>query len=122
MQRTFHTYVPVGIPRARRLRRDATVPERLLWARLRRRALGVRFLRQHPIGPFIVDFYTPDARLAIEVDGRSHDGREAYDAARQAYLEARGVRVLRLTNDDVLRDPERSARRIYDALSPQPPP
>lgn len=104
-------------PYARQLRRDATFPERLLWSRLRRKQLGVRMLRQQPIAAYIVDFYCPDVGLIIEVDGRSHFGREAEDAARQRTLEALGYAVLRVTNDDVLADLDRVVDRIRTALA-----
>lgn len=104
-------------PYARRLRRDATFPERLLWSRLRRKQLGVRMLRQQPIAAFIVDFYCPDAGLIVEVDGRSHLGREAEDAARQRTLEALGYTVLRITNDEVLADLDGVVERIRATLT-----
>lgn len=90
---------------ARALRRDSTGPERALWAALRRRQLaGLRFRRQVPIDCYVVDFLCVEQRLVIEVDGRSHDGRANYDRRRQMRIEALGYRVLRLDNDDVLRD------------------
>jgi len=116
MDRRFAPYARHLTPVARRLRRDATVPERLLWARLRRRALGVRFLRQRPVGPYVVDFLAPEARLVVEVDGRSHDGRAVADAARQRALEALGLTVLRVSNDAVLRDPAAVADQIRAVL------
>jgi very-short-patch-repair endonuclease len=64
----------------------------------------LRVRRQHPIGPYVVDFCVPSARLVVEVDGRSHDGRGAYDARRQRHLEEAGWQVLRVSNDDVLTD------------------
>ena len=106
------------VPVARRLRRYATFPERLLWSRLRRQALGVPVRRQTPIGPFVVDFYVPAARLVVEVDGRSHAGRLADDARRDAALRAMGLRVLRVTNDEVLADVDAVASRIRAALAP----
>ncbi len=104
-------------PYARRLRRDATGPERLLWSRLRGRALGVAFRRQSPIGPYVVDFFAPLARLVVEVDGRSHAGRAAADAARRTVLESLGLRVVRVTNDDVLYRLDATVRFIADALA-----
>ena len=106
---------------ARRLRRDATVPERLLWSRLRRRQLGVRFLRQRPIGSYVVDFYCPERRLVVEVDGRSHDGQGPEDAVRQKALENKGLTVLRETNDDVIRDLDGVIRRLRAWLDEEPP-
>ncbi|WP_424519224.1 endonuclease domain-containing protein [Rubrivirga sp.] len=106
MSRGFQPYERRLVPLARGLRRRMTIPERRLWARLRRRALGIRFLRQRPVGSYIVDFLAPDARLVLEVDGRSHDGRGLEDETRQSTLEALGLTVLRVTNDDVLQNLE----------------
>src|SRR5580700_9423131 len=93
---------------AREMRREAQPSERLLWAQLRGRRLGVRFRRQHPFAiGFIVDFYAPSARLVVEVDGAVHDvpGARARDSARQATIEAAyGVRFLRLDAKLVERD------------------
>src|ERR1700704_6604658 len=93
--------------RARKLRRELSLPEVLLWDCLRKHGVaGLRFRRQHPIGPYILDFYCPSARLAIEVDGFAHDTvAEAHrDARRQEWLAQRGVRVLHLRASDVLKD------------------
>jgi len=93
---------------ARRLRRTATIPERMLWNLLRGgRLSGLKFRRQQPIGPYIVDFFCHEVALVVEVDGRSHDDRGKEDAQRQAFLrEQQRLHVLRVTNDDVLKDPE----------------
>ena len=80
---------------ARRLRRDATDVERLLWRALRECGAGHRFRRQHPVGAYIVDFAYPAGKLAIELDGSQHLAREAADAARTAELARRGYRVIR---------------------------
>src|SRR5438067_5602209 len=92
---------------ARHLRRIMTVPEVRRWSVLRRSELeGLRFRRQHPIGPYILDFYCPSARLAIEIDGFAHDtvAEANRDARRQEWLAQRDVRVLRLRASDVLKD------------------
>jgi len=99
-------------PLAKRLRREATFPERLLWSRLRANRLGRRFYRQRPIGTYVADFCAPQARLVVEVDGRSHDGRLAADLSRETALRAAGYEVLRFTNDEVLRDVDEVADRI----------
>lgn len=81
-----------------------TLPKVVLWSRLRRGGLqGFRFRRQHPIGPYVLDFYCSQARLALEVDGAAHDvaDRAAADAVRTAWLAAQGVEVLRLPARDV---------------------
>ncbi len=91
--------------RARTLRREMTLPEVVLWQALRgRRLKGLRFRRQHPVGQYILDFYCPSARLAVEVDGMAHDFVEqaVHDARRDAWLSERGVRVLRFQARDVL--------------------
>ncbi|MEM9186433.1 MAG: DUF559 domain-containing protein, partial [Planctomycetota bacterium] len=88
---------------AQQLRRDATSPEHLLWSILRAKQIGgFKFRRQVPIDSYVVDFYCPRAQLVVEVDGESHEGKEAYDAARQHRLEELGLRVFRCNNDDVL--------------------
>lgn len=112
----FDTYEPRVVSTARRLRRNATVPERLLWSRLRRQHLGDRFLRQHPVGSYVVDFCCPDANLIVEVDGRSHDGCGDADWERQAALKARGFCVVRVTNDEVLRDLGAVVSQIAEVL------
>jgi very-short-patch-repair endonuclease len=90
---------------ARRLRRDMTVPERLLWGQLRGgRLCGLKFRRQHPFGPYVLDFFCLPQNLAVELDGETHAGRAKHDQRRTEYLQTNGVRVLRVQNDDVIRD------------------
>ena len=87
---------------ARQLRRDMTPEERMLWGRQRdRRLRGHHFRRQHVIRGFVVDFYCDAARLAVEVDGGIHADQTEYDCERDALLGAHGIRVLRISNDDV---------------------
>ena len=83
--------------RARAMRSALTPPELKLWVALKGQGLGVRFRRQHPVGPYILDFYCAAAKLAVEVDGDGHDDpdRIAHDRRRTVWLEGRGVRVLR---------------------------
>ena len=89
--------------RARQLRQTMTPAEQALWRSLRSRNLGdFKFRRQHPIGSFIVDFYCPEVKLAIEIDGDVHAGQEEYDAARSVWLQERGFTVIRFQNRDVL--------------------
>ena len=95
--------------RRRDLRRNATRAEQLLWSALRgRRTDGTRFRRQHSVGPYVLDFYCPRARLAIELDGSSHDNDavQRRDAVRDRYLEACKIRVVRILNDEVERNLE----------------
>ncbi|MCC6626013.1 MAG: endonuclease domain-containing protein [Chloroflexi bacterium] len=96
---------PGPLTRRRHLRHASTPAERVLWRVLRDRQLGgTKVRRQHPCGPYILDFYVPRVRLAIEVDGETHgtDEAQAYDRARTAYLAAQGIRVLRVTNHEVM--------------------
>ena len=100
------SHIP-GIDAARRLRADMPRAERLLWSRLRRSALGHRFRRQHPVGPYVLDFACVGLKVAVEVDGGSHFAGEAalaYDRQRTAVLEANGWTVVRLLNAEVMRD------------------
>ncbi len=93
--------------RAKDLRAKATDIEKLLWSALRgKNAAGLKFRRQHPIEPYIADFYCAAARLVIEVDGESHDNSVKYDHDRTESLRARGLQVIRVSNDDVLNNLE----------------
>ena len=88
------------IARARQLRREATDAERRLWWRLRSSGLGVRFVRQHPIGPYIADFACRGLKLVVELDGSQHEGDK--DHRRDEFMVARGYKVLRFWNPEVL--------------------
>jgi very-short-patch-repair endonuclease len=86
---------------ARKLRADMPPAERILWSRLRRGALGHRFRRQHPIGPYVADFCCVAARVVDEVDGGSHYdsiAARAYDAERDRFISSSGWVILRFTN------------------------
>ncbi|MBC7353858.1 MAG: endonuclease domain-containing protein, partial [Thermogutta sp.] len=102
------------------MRKNPTPAEEALWQRLRQEQLGVKFRRQHCIDRFIVDFYAREPRLIVEVDGPIHESQKEYDAARQAFLESLGYRVLRFTNDRVLNDMEGVVREIQEAVKPHP--
>ncbi len=78
-----------------------TGPEKTLWHLLRRNSLGWHFRRQHPIGPYILDFYRASLKLCIEVDGPVHDDQPERDARRTAWLSKEGITVLRFSADDV---------------------
>jgi len=95
-----------AIDRAKRLRRRMTLPEILLWQELRRRQLSTHFRRQHPIGPYVLDFYCARSRLCIEVDGSTHDYevQARRDERRDAWLATQGIRVLRFDATDILED------------------
>ena len=100
----------VTFKRARALRRELTLPEVLLWRDLRKLQVeGLRFRRQHAIGPYVLDFYCAAHRLAVEVDGAAHDipDRAAHDLRRDGWLGERDIRVLRFPARDVLSDERR---------------
>jgi very-short-patch-repair endonuclease len=101
--------------RARALRKAMTLPEVLLWTALRKRqAGGLRFRRQHPIGPYVLDFYCEDLRIAVEVDGEVHSraGHPERDARRDRWLQAQGVSTVRLPAAEVLRSPDDAASTV----------
>ena len=105
------------IPNARRLRRGQTLVEEKLWTIVRGRRLdGFKFRRQVPIDRYFADFACWDAKLVIELDGPTHEGRELHDLVRTEALERRGYRVLRFDNELVLVDPGRVAEVIGAAL------
>ena len=89
--------------RAAELRKQMTDAERILWAQLKNRKLGMRFQRQRPLGPYICDFLSIEAGLVIELDGSQHYGETGKDrdARKNVYLEALGFQVLRFSNLDV---------------------
>jgi very-short-patch-repair endonuclease len=105
---------------ARRLRRDATDVERILWRALRESGLG-KFRRQHPIGKHIADFACPAHKLVVELDGGQHADEAEADAARTAELARRGWRLTRFWNGDVIDNLEGVLERIRCALAAPPP-
>lgn len=98
--------------RARELRTTATDAEVRLWCCLRSGRLGgLKFRRQHPLPPYILDFYCEAAKLAVELDGSQHGGEN--DAARTLDLERKGIMVLRFWNDQALKETEAVLQEIY---------
>ena len=98
---------PMLKERRRELRSNQTDAEKAFWSRVRNRQFhGMKFFRQYSVGPYILDFYCPAIRLAVELDGSQHDlpGNRVYDAARSEYLSSRGIEVVRFWNNVVLLD------------------
>ena len=91
---------------ARRLRRTMSFPEVLLWRELRKKPNGVQFRRQHPAGPYVIDFFCATANLAIELDGEAHSrgDRPERDEVRDKWLITQGVRTIRIPASDVLQN------------------
>jgi very-short-patch-repair endonuclease len=107
---------------ARQLRKSSTRAERKLWRYLRSRSLvGFKFVRQEPIGPYVVDFVCREQRLVIEVDGSQH-ATDRRDAIRDRWLVAHRYRVLRFWNDEVLGNIEGVWDTIFAAASAAAPP
>jgi len=106
---------------ARRLRRDSTDVERILWRGLRERIVGWKFRRRHPIGRRIADFACPAARLVIELDGSQHVDQTDADDQRTAEIPRYGYRVIRFWNGDVLENLEGVLETIRVALEAPPP-
>jgi very-short-patch-repair endonuclease len=116
--------------KARWSRRNLSLPEKLLWVRLR--GAEVRFRKQHPIGPYVLDFYCASSKLAIEVDGFAHDtgDRPQRDERRTGWLRAQGIDVLRIPARDVLADPDAvadgllrlCAKPLHHSAAPSGPP
>jgi very-short-patch-repair endonuclease len=109
----------------RDLRNNATRAETMLWNRLRGKQINnLKFRRQASVGPYVLDFYCPELKLALELDGPSHDSEEAqaYDRERQRYIEALGIRFLRFTNAEIYINLEGVLSAIAERTTPQPPP
>ena len=107
--------------RAKDLRSDLTPAEQLLWSVLRaHRLAGLKFRRQVSIGPYIADFYCAAAGLIVEADGESHEVRQSYDQQRTIDLESHGLRVIRVSNDDVMTNLEGVAFLILKAAGVDP--
>ena len=114
----------LNVDRARGLRHDMTDAEQALWYRLRNRQLDdCTFRRQHPIDCYVVDFVCTERWLVVELDGGRHLDHQDYDDARTRYLQAKGYRVLRFWNNDVLTNIESVLEVVTNALaSPGPSP
>ena len=107
---TMHYISNRSIFKSRRsyLRAQSTTPEQKLWSKLRNKQMGsnYKFRRQFGVGTFIVDFYCPTLKLAIEVDGNSHTSKQAqsYDRWREKYLKTLGITYLRFTNEEIMKN------------------
>jgi very-short-patch-repair endonuclease len=105
--------------RRRSLRNQATITEVRLWECIhKKQILGIRFRRQYSIGKYIVDFYSPQLKLAIEIDGKSHDtqSKQEYDAIREKEIKQLGINILRFRNHEVLDELDNVVRKIEDTI------
>ncbi|WP_204366345.1 endonuclease domain-containing protein [Comamonas sp. B-9] len=111
----------VKVQQARALRQASTTAEQLLWRHLRNRQLaGAKFRRQHPLGPYILDFVCLEQGLVVELDGGQHADlqAQAYDQQRSAWLQQQGLRVLRFWNHEVVQQTNEVLARVLQALTP----
>jgi very-short-patch-repair endonuclease len=100
---------------ARAMRKNLTPAELKLWLKIKSKQLGgFRFRRQQPFDKFILDFFCPESKIIIELDGTSHVEKEVYDAQREEYLIRRGYKVLRFTNDEVMNNLDGVLAKILD--------
>lgn len=99
---------------AKGMRENMTEAEKKLWSRISNKQLGFRFKPQHPISRFVADFYCHKARLIVELDGKIHLGKDEreYDVNREAVLKRFGIKVLRFTNEEVIKDIEKVIEEI----------
>jgi very-short-patch-repair endonuclease len=111
--------------RRRELRRNQSNAERALWAKVRNKQfLGMKFFRQYSIGPYILDFYCPTVKLAVELDGGQHNqsNNREHDTARSDYLKAQGIDVMRFWNNEVLLDVQSVLSKLALKVTPLHPP
>jgi len=107
--------------RRRELRRNQSDAERAFWAKVRdKQFFGMKFFRQYSIGSYILDFYCPTVRLAVELDGgqHNHSDKREYDTARSEYLKAQGIDVMRFWNNEVLLDIESVLSKLALRVTP----
>ncbi len=99
---------------ARKLRREMSLPEVLLWQRLKGAQSGLKFRKQHPVGPYVADFYCSATRTIVEVDGEAHDrgDRPTHDAERDAFLNQNGYRVIHIMASEILLDADEAAASV----------
>jgi very-short-patch-repair endonuclease len=105
--------------RRRQLRKSQTEAENILWQEIRNKNLGFRFVRQFSVRGYVMDFYCPKARLAIELEGKIHKKPDVkkYDKYRTSYLEAFGIKVLRINNEEIINNLKLVSNRICFAAS-----
>jgi len=104
--------------RRRLLRSNMTFSEKIVWMYLRKQQMKVRFLRQYSVDKYIIDFYCPKLKIAIEIDGDVHEQEEQkkHDIIRQEYLERLGIKFLRLKNDELFDNPNKAFERIENKV------
>ena len=107
MRNRVRNLQPQAIQQARAWRKNMSESERKLWRLLRHQQLGCKFRRQYPAGPYVLDFYCPQTKLCVELDGDAHAGRLAKDTNRDAWLAMHGIQTIRVTTAQLYEHPER---------------
>ena len=102
----------------RSLRNDMNYCEKIAWLHIRRKQLGYRFLRQYSVDKFVIDFYCPKLKLAVEIDGSIHDlpEQKEKDLKRQEYIEQYKINFVRITNEELLGNPNKAFKKIENAI------
>lgn len=113
-----------ALKRARKLRREMSLPEVLLLPLLRGKPMGVKFRKQHPVGEYVLDFYCAEKRIGIEIDGIAHDmgDNPQRDIRRDAFMASMGIEIVRIPAADVLKDVDATAESIVRFCADRPPP
>lgn len=108
--------------RRRELRKNQTEAENILWQKIRGRKLNnLKFHRQYSAGPYILDFFCPEIRLAIELDGNQHKDAVEYDEERESFLRDKNIRTIRFWNAQVLNDVEKVIEHLQNLIKEIPP-
>jgi very-short-patch-repair endonuclease len=103
--------------RRQELRKNATKAEKILWNRLKQSQLGAKFIRQYSVGNWVVDFYCPAVRLALEIDGKLHLKKKIADEYRDKYLSEMGIKVMRIRNEEVMNEIEVVLNKIIKNIT-----
>ena len=116
---TKHDNIASEKEKRRTLRKNQTYASKILWQYLRNRQfLGVKFTRQYSVDQYVIDFFAPELKIAIESDGSIHElaDQKEYDKARQEYLESFGITFMRITNKELLANPNKAFARIKQEI------
>lgn len=117
-------HLPSTLKRAKKLRKEMSLPEVLLWMQLKERPSGFKFRKQHPFGVYVADFYCHEARLIIEVDGEAHNrgDQPEFDSKRDTWFRSQGIDTMRISARDVLSNMEGVILHILSAINTAKPP
>lgn len=104
--------------RRRQLRNNMTYSEKIVWMFLRKNQMKVRFLRQYSVDNYVIDFYCPQLKLAVEIDGDIHDlpEQKEYDIERQKHIEQFGIKFIRIKNEELFGNPNKAFDKIENYI------